>query len=169
MIQIFCGDGKGKTSSAVGSAIRFAGSGGKVLVFQFLKGNTSSERNILAKTENIKLIDGMEKVKFTFSMSEAEKLSAHKFYDDKLDFLFSEAENYGMIVLDEVIGAVNAKLVTETKLIDYLEEYGQSLELILTGRNPPEKILSIADYVSEIHALKHPYSLGVYARKGIEY
>ena len=74
-----------------------------------------------------------------------------------------------MIVLDEVIGAVNAKLVTETKLIDYLEEYGQSLELILTGRNPPEKILSIADYVSEIHALKHPYSLGVYARKGIEY
>ena len=111
----------------------------------------------------------MEKVKFTFSMSEAEKLSAHKFYDDKLDFLFSEAENYSMIVLDEVIGAVNAKLVTETKLIDYLEEYGQSLELILTGRNPPEKILSIADYVSEIHALKHPYSLGVYARKGIEY
>lgn len=169
MIQVFCGDGKGKTSSAVGSAIRFAGSGGNVLVFQFLKDNTSGERNILAKTENITLIDGMEKVKFTFSMSEVEKLSAHEFYNDKLDFLFSEAENYGMIVLDEIIGAVNAGLVTEAKLIDYLEEYGQSLEVILTGRNPSEKILSVADYVSEIHALKHPYSLGVQARKGIEY
>lgn len=169
MIQVFCGDGKGKTSSAVGSAIRFAGSGGNVLVFQFLKDNSSSERNILARIKNITLADGMEKVKFTFCMSEAERSSAHTFYDNKLDFLFSEVEHYGMIILDEVIGAVNAGLVTETKLICYLEKYGQSVEIILTGRNPSEKILAIADYVSEIRALKHPYSLGVQARKGIEY
>ena len=76
---------------------------------------------------------------------------------------------YDMLILDEVLGAVALNMLSENKLINFLENKPKGLEVILTGRDPSEKLCSLADYISEIKKIKHPYDKGINARKGIEY
>ena len=168
LVHIYCGDGKGKTTTSVGLTVRAAGSGKKVLFYQFLKDNSSSERNVLEKVPGITLVRGREMQKFTFQMDEQELDELRTYNNEMLDKLFEMAKDYDMLVMDESVYAIGSNLLDEEKLIAHLEEKPFGLEVVLAGRNPSQKLMEHADYVSEIQKVKHPFDKGVSSRKGIE-
>ena len=171
LVHIYCGNGKGKTTCATGLAVRCAGNGGRVLWFQFLKTDMSSERKSLENLDNIDMLSGYSEMKFTFKMSQEEKEAAADFFDSRFEEIVALTKNdkYDMLILDEVLDAVALNMLSENKLINFLENKPKGLEVVLTGRDPSEKLCSLADYISEIKKIKHPYDKGINARKGIEY
>lgn len=168
LIHIYYGDGKGKTTAAVGQAVRSAGYGYKVLFYQFLKNNTSSERNALAQMDNITCMNGREEVKFSFQMSEEEKEEVRNYNKEQLQILKREAENYDILILDEAVCVTGIGLLEEKELIDFLKNKPKKLEVILTGHTVSVDLLDIADYVTEMKKVKHPFDRGIVAREGIE-
>lgn len=168
MVHIYCGDGKGKTTTSVGLTVRAAGSGKKVLFYQFLKNNSSSERAILEKQMGITIVPGKEMQKFTFQMNEEELNALREYNNEMMDKLFEMAKDYDMLVMDESVYSIDKDLLDEEKLIKHLEEKPFPLEVVLTGRNPSEELMAHADYISEIRKVKHPFDKGVSSRIGIE-
>lgn len=170
LIHIYCGDGKGKTTAAVGLAVRCAGRGNKVLLVQFLKSRDSGELYSLAKLPEIEVMRGKESKKFTFQMNDEEKhallLEHNKMFDAVQEKI--KTGSYALLVLDEVIGAINAKVFEKERLVDFLRNKPENLEVVLTGRNPALELLELADYVSEMRKIKHPMDRGIMAREGIE-
>lgn len=170
LIHIYCGDGKGKTTAAVGLAVRCAGRGNKVLLVQFLKSRDSGELYSLAKLPDIEVMRGKESKKFTFQMNEEEKhallIEHNKMFEQVLGKI--KSGGYSLLILDEVIGALNAKVFEMPKLIEFLRHKPENLEVVLTGRNPAPELVEIADYVSEMRKVKHPMDKGIMAREGIE-
>ena len=169
-IHIYCGDGKGKTTCGMGLCCRAAGFGYKVLIYQFLKDNSSSERKILEGSPNVEFLDGMDTERFSRQMSKEERRFHKEFYEERLRLLrrMVSSGNYDMLFLDEVLYAVRAGLLDEKLLTDFLDSRPQNLEVILTGRDPGEELLKRADYISEIRMIRHPISRGQKARGGIE-
>lgn len=170
LIHIYCGDGKGKTTAAVGLAVRCAGRGNKVLMVQFLKSRDSGELYSLAKLPDIEVMRGKESKKFTFQMNEEEKHALLIEHNKMFEQVLAKIKNggYSLLILDEVIGALNAKVFEMPKLIEFLRHKPENLEVVLTGRNPAPELVEIADYVSEIRKVKHPMDKGIMAREGIE-
>lgn len=170
LIHIYCGDGKGKTTAAVGLAVRCAGRGNKVLLVQFLKSRDSGELYSLAKLPDIEVMRGKESKKFTFQMNEEEKHALLIEHNKMFEQVLAKIKNggYSLLILDEVIGALNAKVFEMPKLIEFLRHKPENLEVVLTGRNPAPEIVEIADYVSEMRKVKHPMDRGIMAREGIE-
>lgn len=170
LIHIYCGDGKGKTTAAVGLAVRCAGRGNKVLLVQFLKSRDSGELYSLAKLPDIEVMRGKESKKFTFQMNEEEKHALLIEHNKMFEQVLAKIKNggYSLLILDEVIGALNAKVFEMPKLIEFLRHKPENLEVVLTGRNPAPELVEIADYVSEMRKLKHPMDKGIMAREGIE-
>lgn len=170
LIHIYCGDGKGKTTAAVGLAVRCAGRGNKVLLVQFLKSRDSGELYLLAKLPDIEIMRGKESKKFTFQMNEEEKHSLLIEHNKMFEQVLAKIKNggYSLLILDEVIGALNAKVFEMPKLIEFLRHKPENLEVVLTGRNPAPELVEIADYVSEMRKVKHPMDKGIMAREGIE-
>ena len=171
LIHIYCGDGKGKTSAAVGLCVRAAGYGYKVLVGQFMKDSSGNERRILETIPEITLMPARDHSKFTFRMSEEEKKAAaeHCLHQLKQVEAAVQAGDYDLVFLDEVLYAVSTGLLEESALLAFLSHKPDALEVVLTGRNPGEAVTALADYVSEIRKIKHPYEKGIGARPGIEY
>ena len=167
-VHIYCGDGKGKTTRVMGLATRAAGSGKKVLLHQFLKENNSSERNIIDHIPKITVVPGAKMDKFTFQMNEEERKQLHEANDAMFDELIAMAADYDMIVLDECVYALSMGLLTEDKVIAFLESKPESLEVVMSGRNPSERLMEYADYISEIKKVKHPFDQGLSSRIGIE-
>ncbi len=170
LIHIYCGDGKGKTTAAVGLAVRCAGRGNKVLLVQFLKSRDSGELYSLAKLPDIEVMRGKESKKFTFQMNEEEKHALLIEHNKMFEQVLAKLKNggYSLLILDEVIGALNAKVFEMPKLIEFLRHKPENLEVVLTGRNPAPELVEIADYVSEMRKVKHPMDKGIMAREGIE-
>ncbi len=170
MIHIYCGDGKGKTTAALGLSLRAAGSGMKVVIIQFLKNHKTSELNILNQTFNIKVLRGKEGTAFSFSMTEEEKEKSKHLHSENLQagIALFETGNCDMLVLDEAIGAYNRDLIDRRLLRNLVEQKPEHLELVLTGRNPEPWMIDCADYVSEIKKVKHPFDQGIKSRMGIE-
>lgn len=170
LIHIYCGDGKGKTTAAVGLAVRCAGRGNKVLLVQFLKSRDSGELYSLAKLPDIEIMRGKESKKFTFQMNEEEKHVLLIEHNKMFEQVLAKIKNggYSLLILDEVIGALNAKVFEMPKLIEFLRHKPENLEVVLTGRNPAPELVEIADYVSEMRKVKHPMDKGIMAREGIE-
>ncbi len=170
LVHIYCGDGKGKTTAAVGLAVRCAGRGNKVLLVQFLKSRDSGELYSLAKLPDIEVMRGKESKKFTFQMNEEEKHALLIEHNKMFEQVLAKIENggYSLLILDEVIGALNAKVFEMPKLIEFLRHKPENLEVVLTGRNPAPELVEIADYVSEMRKVKHPMDRGIMAREGIE-
>jgi len=149
LIHIYCGDGKGKTTAAIGLAVRCAGSGRKVLILQFLKDGKSSEFASLSHAE--------------------EKQEAAAYYASLLEDAFFRAGGFDLLILDEVLGACAAGLLDESRLLSLLDGKPEPLEIVLTGRGPSQALQERADYVTEMKMVKHPFQRGVSAREGIEY
>lgn len=170
LIHIYCGDGKGKTTAAVGLAVRCAGRGNKVLLVQFLKSRDSGELYSLAKLPDIEIMRGKESKKFTFQMNEEEKHALLIEHNKMFEQVLAKIKNggYSLLILDEVIGALNAKVFEMPNLIEFLRHKPENLEVVLTGRNPAPELVEIADYVSEMRKVKHPMDKGIMAREGIE-
>lgn len=168
-IHIYYGDGKGKTTAAMGQAIRAAGYGFRVLVFQFLKDNSSNERKILESLSNVTCLPGREPVKFVSRMNGDERAELRHYNNKALDEIVKFCVPFDMLVLDEAICAVQLQVLSKEKLISFLKHKPRGLEVVLTGHQVSDDLLEIADYVTEMRKIKHPYDLGKMAREGIEY
>lgn len=169
-IHIYCGDGKGKTTCAMGLAVRAAGYGMKVLIYQFMKNNKTSERSILNTVSNITIIDGLDEEKFSFQMTDEEKREHKRFYTEKFSEITNKAvrEPYDVLVMDEIVYTIRAGLLDEEMVLEFLKSKPESLEVVITGNTPSIKLIEVADYVSEIKKIKHPFDKGQEARFGIE-
>lgn len=171
MKHIYYGDGKGKTTAAIGLAVRAAGSKMKVLFVQFLKTEFSGERHILSHTENVTLTFCPLELKFTFDMDDKEKAQAAKIFKGIFDNAVTTAltEKYDMVVLDELFEAINAHMLSESEVYEFITNAPSSMEIVMTGHNPPQKFMDCADYITEFKKIKHPYDRGITGRIGIEF
>lgn len=168
LVHIYCGSGKGKTTAAAGLALRCAGSGGKVVFYQFLKDGRSSEIAVLKKIPGITVIDGPDEMKFTFQMTDEEKRALAKRFLEDLEKIRAEAEDAAMAVLDEALDAVNLGFLPLEKLTGFIDGRSEATEVVLTGRDPAAELCERADYITDMQKIKHPYDLGIKARPGIE-
>ena len=168
LVHIYCGDGKGKTTAALGLALRACGRGKKVLMLQFLKGHDTGELKSIEHIPNFEVIKGPEKIKFLSAMDEKEKSEARDMYGKLFEKATKKADEYDMLILDEAIGAVGGGIIDKNRLVDFIKNKPKKLELVLTGRNPDSELMALADYISEIKKVRHPYDKGITARKGIE-
>lgn len=167
-VHIYCGDGKGKTTCVIGLCVRATGAGKKVLLHQFLKDNTSSERTIIDKLPGVTMMPGAKMDKFTFQMNEEELQALRESNDANLARLCDMAKDYDMLILDESVYAMDMGLLSEDKLIEWLEKKPEHLEVVMSGRNPSDRLKEHADYISEIKKIKHPFDQGLSSRIGIE-
>lgn len=169
LIHIYCGDGKGKTTASVGLAVRAAGAGKKVVFTQFFKDGSSSEIGQLKQLENIHVVHCKTVKGFFFRMTEEQKARASADYTRLFQDACSAAKEADLLVLDEIVSACNHGTVAEITVTDFLRNKPEKLEVVLTGRNPSENLLELADYVTEMKKIRHPYNQGIKARKGIEF
>lgn len=170
-IHIYTGEGKGKTTAALGLAVRALGHGRQVVMIQFLKGVPTGEWNILDKLEQMTLLHLQKPYPFFSQMTEMERqevTAAHNQYLQQALTLAAEGKCQ-MLILDEVMAAVRHQVVDASLVERLLAEKPQALELVLTGRNAPAHWLEKADYVTEMIKRKHPFDQGTAAREGVEY
>ena len=165
MIYALTGDGKGKTTSAIGMGIRAVGAGKKVLMAQFLKDGSSSEIAVLRKIKNFKVK--------SFGRPGFGPYSENDSQLAKLGFLFARKEakskKYDLLILDEINVTLHFELLGPKDVIAFLKEYGKKIDIVLTGRYCPRKIIKIADLATEFKEVKHYFKKGIKARKGIEH
>ncbi len=169
LIHIYCGDGKGKTTAAVGLTLRSAGAGNRVDFTQFFKDGSSSEISLLRQISGIIVLHADTVGGFWKRMTAEQQAQASRDYTELFHIACERAKNMDLLVLDEVISACNHGAVPEEALLEFLQNKPEHLEVVLTGRNPSEALLAQADYVTEMKKIKHPFDRGVLARKGIEY
>lgn len=168
-IHLYYGDGKGKTTAAVGLAIRALGSKMPVLFCQFLKNGSSSEIEILNQLDGLETMAVKENFGFTWNMTVSQKIAAKQAYSQLFISAIQKSDNYQLIVFDEIIDAVNAGLLDKDLFINSINSIKHNTEIVLTGHNPPQFAVDMADYVSCIKKEKHPFDNDTPARKGIEF
>lgn len=170
LIHIYCGDGKGKTTASVGLAVRAAGAGKRVLFVQFFKDGSSSELNILNALDAVEVRICQTHYGFIWTMDKEEFDRAARDYTQLLRDALEESKNgYGLLVLDEVVSACNCGAVPQQELLDFIACRPEGLEVVLTGRDPSSALTDVADYITEMKKLRHPYDKGMDARRGIEF
>ena len=171
LIHIYCGDGKGKTSAAIGLAVRAAGSGMGVLIVRFLKNEHSGELQALEQIPRIRVLHPEKSFGFMSTLSEEEKTVLFAVSSRLWDRMTEEALSgkCRLLVIDEFMAACRYGLISKEKALHFLKEKPEGLEVVLTGRDPEPEFLELADYVSEIRKIKHPFDRGIRARKGIEF
>ena len=166
-IQIYTGDGKGKTTAALGVSLRAAGAGLKVFFAQFVKGMDYSELHSIKKlSENITLKQYGREC-FIYKEPEEEDIKVARRGFDEVKKIIAEGK-YDVVVLDEINIAIYYKLISVDEVLELLNSKPKNVEIILTGRNADPKIIDRADLVTEMREIKHYYQNGVHARKGIE-
>ena len=163
-----------KTSAAVGLAVRAAGCGKRVVIARFLKTDNSGEVEILKKIPEVTLIPCRKTFGFVRSMDEETKRECAAYHRELFGEAVKLAEHADLVVFDEIMAAVNYGMVPERDVLEFLEnrpgrDQTDGLEIVLTGRDPSEKLIAAADYVSEICKRKHPFDRGIMARRGVEY
>ena len=171
MLQIYCGNGKGKTTASLGLALRGAGSQMKVHIIQFMKGNESSEWHALQFVPNITIQRCNKNYGFTADMTLQDKIEITQCHNDLLQKAETllQTHQVDMLILDEFNNAYEYSLLDRKFADSMIFNRPKDIELILTGRNANPKFLAIADYISEITAIRHPFQKGIKARKGIEF
>lgn len=171
-IQVYTGNGKGKTTAAMGLALRALGDGMTVYVVQFLKSwQTGEVKSLKFFQENFKIFR-FDKVKgFTWNLNQEEleilKQEIKKAYNFVEEIL--KLRSCDILILDEIMGTLKNGFLTEEEVLKLMDLKPDNMELILTGRNVPNKILEKADLVTEMKNIKHYYEKGVNAREGIEF
>jgi len=169
LVQIFTGDGKGKTSAAIGAVIRALGHGLRVYIAFFMKGDYPyGERSILSRLPNVTMESfGTRGFVDPKNIKPEEKEEAKRGLAAAHKAMFSGS--YDLVVLDEVNLAVAWNLVELDEVVKLIEGKPEGVELILTGRQADSRLIKLADLVTEMLKIKHPYDKEVIARKGIEY
>lgn len=199
MIQLYTGDGKGKTTAAVGQAVRAVGSGYRVMFCQFMKGGETGELEVLKELSQVEIYRCEREFPFFNAMTDRDKEEITEIHNAIIRNIirrFDGLNNTGnisangsgavglMVVLDEITYPLNWGLIDVSLFKDLVgkmkalyngrsgdsgEESLSRIELVLTGREPDRFILENADYITEMKKLRHPFDCGIQARKGIEY
>ena len=169
LVQVYTGDGKGKTSAAFGLALRAVGRGLKVYVIQFIKGGFDyGELYVVKRLPNFKL-ESFGRGKFVTDVPPTKddiKLAKEAF---ELAREVVSGGEYDVVVLDEINVALHLKLIDTEEMVDLIRRKPKHVELILTGRYAPSEVIELADLVTEMKEVKHPFTKGVSPRKGIDY
>ncbi|MBW2663694.1 MAG: cob(I)yrinic acid a,c-diamide adenosyltransferase [Deltaproteobacteria bacterium] len=166
-IQVYTGNGKGKTTAAFGLALRAAGAGLKVYIAQFVKGMKYSEMNSLAKLEEFITLKQYGRDCFIFREPEKEDIQAAQEGLKEVREIMCSGK-YQMIILDEANIATYYNLFSVEDLLDFIQAKPEEVELIITGRKADPRIIEAADLATEMKEIKHYYQKGVQAREGIE-
>ena len=169
LIHIYCGNGKGKTTAAVGLAVRAVGAGKRVRFVQFFKDGSSSELAVLSQLATLQVLVCEKQFGFYKNMTESVKQQARQAYSALFEQAVMDVACTEVLILDEILSACRHGMVEEKRLLQFLQEKPEELEVILTGREPGPALLETADYISEIKKIRHPFDKGNRARKGIEY
>jgi len=169
LVQVYTGNGKGKTSAAFGSALRALGRGLKVYVIQFIKGGFDyGELYVAERLPNLKLTAfGRGKFITETPPSQEDVQLAREAFD--LARKVVDSGEYDVVILDEINVVLNLKMIGTDEVVQLIKNKPRHVELILTGRYAPAQIIEVADLVTEMKEIKHPYAQGVPPRKGIEY
>jgi cob(I)alamin adenosyltransferase len=166
LIQVYTGNGKGKTTAALGQAIRACGHGRRIIFIQFVKGIPTGEHAFVAKYKPFEIVQPSKGD--CFSKNE-EQLAI----EAKQTLEFSRKQiisgNYDMVILDEIFIASSRKFITTSEILDLIQQKPDQVELILTGRNAPVEVVQRADLVTEMLMIKHPFNEGIEARAGVEF
>ncbi len=180
MVQIYYGNGKGKTTAAAGLALRAAARNWQVLFVQFLKDGTSGEIQVLRSLPDVAVATQQGKYPFFSQMTEEQKRQAGEEYRQLLErghTFLQEAEKADkgagnvtgrLLVMDEVLHALRYGLIEEKEVLDLLSYSSPKVEIVLTGYDPSEEILARADYITEMRKVRHPFDCGLVSRRGIE-
>lgn len=186
MVEIYCGDGKGKTTAAAGLALRAQGHGIPVIFAQFLKEDGSGEIQGLRSLAGVTVLHARVFHGFVKQMSEAQRREAAAAYDALLceivrmtnqikgrrGMKYCQGEHTPdisvLVVLDEVLHACNFGLLDEQRLLAFISAQPPEVEIVLTGRDPSKVLQACADYISVIEKNRHPFDAGVRARIGVE-
>lgn len=170
LILLYTGNGKGKTTAALGQALRGAGHGFKIAIVQFIKnmdntGEVKAAKKIFADHLEIYPMG----TGFTWDAKDKEELrqAAEKGWALAKDKINSN--RYSMIILDELTYPLNYGLLNKDEIVNFLKQKPGSLHVIITGRDASEQLIDLADLVTEMKEIKHPYQKGIKATKGIEY
>ena len=169
MIHVYCGDGKGKTSAALGLMIRAAGRGKKILFVRFLKNDDSGELAVLEQISSICQLRMPKVPGFYWTMTKDQKEELKRAYTRVWESIEEQAGEFDVLVMDEFTSTFRYGLIPNERLLSFLGKEGERPEIILTGRDPDGRVLEMADYISEIKAVRHPFEQGIPAREGIEY
>ena len=171
LTHFYYGYGKGKTTAALGLAVRASGSGKKVIIVQFLKNTNSGELTQFAKLDNVVILRGQACNSFVINMTEEEKAETRKIHEDnfKQALKYIDAGQCDMLILDEVADAYQLDLLDKEFFEEFVKNKPENLELVITGHKPEEWLVECADYVTEMTKIKHPFDAGINARKGIEF
>jgi len=176
LVQVFWGNGKGKTTSSLGTALRACGNGHNVHLVQFMKNGAKSlgEEQIPGEIKSLEKFSNFSYKRFGMDdwvvgkPTENQIESCRKALKHVKESL--EDKNYDIIIADEILYAVQLGLLTENEVINLIDSKPEKKELILTGSHKPfEKIFKRADLITEMKKVKHPYDVGILARKGIEF
>jgi cob(I)alamin adenosyltransferase len=168
IVMLFTGDGKGKTTAAVGAAVRAAGHGARVLIIQFMKGRLYGELAAVEKIDNL-TIEQHGRDEFV-DPKDPEKIDvelAEKGWARALEAVASDPPS--LLVLDEINVAVSFGLIPLDTVIEFVKNRPDGMDLIMTGRYAHPELIDIADTVTEMREIKHHYNAGVQMRKGIEF
>ncbi|MFC1808438.1 cob(I)yrinic acid a,c-diamide adenosyltransferase [Candidatus Omnitrophota bacterium] len=168
LIHLYIGEGKGKTTAAVGLSLRALIQGKKVLFIQFLKANNSSELKALKKLK-AETISFKERHPLFYKSASIKKLRLKVAQDFQMARALVEDKRYNFVVLDEALYLLKYKLIKERQVLDLIDSKPKNTELILTGAYSTKALVKKADYVSTIKCTKHPYTRGIPARRGVEY
>ncbi len=169
MLHIYYGNGKGKTCSAVGAAVRAAGRNKRVLFVQLFKCSSTGERAVLSQLPSVELFPCPKELKFTFEMNEDELERERVKYERALEYIKERRERCDMIVIDEFFTLLDCGFFSSDHLYEYVKDLsGGNCEIILTGHGVDERFTALADYATEFICVSHPYGCGTQPRVGIE-
>jgi len=168
-VEVFTGDGKGKTSAALGLALRASGHDLKIFIVFFMKGSFPyGEQKTLSQLPNVTFVRfGSQTFVDPNNVTKADKEEAKKALNAARKAILSN--NYAIVILDEINVAAAWKLIDIDEVIKLIREKPKKVELILTGRGADDKLIDLADLVTDMTKVKHPYDKGISARKGIDY
>ena len=171
LIHLYFGDGKGKTSAAMGLAARAAGNSMKVLIAQFFKSSQSGEIALLKELSGVQVLLGKKSKKFVWNMSVDELAQCREEQETLLLQAWDTAikEACDLLILDEGLDVVNFGFVSEQTFLAMLSQKPLGLEVVLTGHQQNDALIEAADYVTEIRKVKHPFDSGVKQRRGVEF
>ncbi len=173
-IQVYTGNGKGKTTASLGLAMRALGRCWKVLIIMFTKGGDdygelNSFTNLAPSIkDNLKIVQaGLDRIVYTNNKTEADTTAIQKGWELAKKAILND--EYQLIILDEANIAIDMGFIDVDEAVEVLKNKPEEMEIVLTGRNAHEKIIEIAHLVSKIEPVKHYWDTGIAARKGIEY
>ena len=166
LIQIYTGTGKGKSTAALGQALRATGQGLKVIIIQFVKGIRTGEHRFVSKYHPFKIVQ-MGKGDCFNKTTEKLALESKKTLNYALEQMLSG--KHDVIILDEIFIALKQGYILEKDILSLMQQKPKNVELIMTGRYAPKSIIRKADLVTDMQLIKHPFEEGIMGRKGIEF